>query len=146
MSSEHKLTGSQRQQMIAEAAYFKAERRGFEGGDAVRDWCEAEAEIDARLLQLEDGQLIERVERALVESGKKLAAARRKLARLSTDTGREWRRELDKLAALRDSLEPKLVELKEQGARVGKNLRDQAEKMGDELAKVVQRLEEKSKQ
>jgi hypothetical protein len=37
--------------MIAEAAYFKAQRRGFTGGDAKRDWAEAEAEIDTWLLE-----------------------------------------------------------------------------------------------
>ena len=65
MSSQQKITSGQRQQMIAEAAYFKAERRGFNGGDAVRDWCEAEAEIDAQLLGQEDIQLVERIEDAL---------------------------------------------------------------------------------
>jgi hypothetical protein len=32
--------------MIAEAAYFLAERRGFQGGDPLQDWLEAEAAID----------------------------------------------------------------------------------------------------
>jgi hypothetical protein len=36
--------------MIAEAAYFRAQRRGFRGGDPDRDWIEAEVEIDALLL------------------------------------------------------------------------------------------------
>jgi len=36
--------------MIAEAAYYLAEHRGFQGGDPVRDWLLAEAEIDHRLL------------------------------------------------------------------------------------------------
>lgn len=31
--------------MIAEAAYFRAERRGFQGGCPVDDWLEAEHEI-----------------------------------------------------------------------------------------------------
>jgi hypothetical protein len=38
-----------RQRMIADAAYYKAERRGFAAGDPdgpLRDWLEAEAEID----------------------------------------------------------------------------------------------------
>jgi hypothetical protein len=35
--------------MVAEAAYYRAQRRGFRG-DPVRDWTEAEAEIDAILL------------------------------------------------------------------------------------------------
>jgi hypothetical protein len=36
-------------QMIEEAAYFLAEKRGFSRGDPVADWLAAEAEIDALL-------------------------------------------------------------------------------------------------
>ncbi len=35
-----------REQMIAEAAYFKALNRDFQGDYCVEDWLEAEAEID----------------------------------------------------------------------------------------------------
>ncbi len=35
-----------RQQMIATAAYYLAERRGFNGGDEIQDWLEAESELD----------------------------------------------------------------------------------------------------
>ena len=38
-----------RKHFIAEAAYFKAERRGFAPGFERQDWDEAEAEIDALL-------------------------------------------------------------------------------------------------
>lgn len=38
-----------REQMIADAAYFLAEQRGFEAGDPMIDWLAAEAEIDAAL-------------------------------------------------------------------------------------------------
>jgi hypothetical protein len=145
MSSQHKVTNSQRQQMIAEAAYFRAERRGFNGGDTVRDWCEAEAEIDAELRKLEDGQLVERVEEALDAAAKRLAGARRKLARLSSDARGEWERDLDKLVALRDALKPKLGELKEQGAQAGRRLREQTEKIGADLSELMRRLEAKGK-
>ena len=37
--------------MIAEAAYYHAERRGFMGGDMDEDWSLAEAEIDSMLSQ-----------------------------------------------------------------------------------------------
>lgn len=40
---------SQRHQMIAEAAYFRAEERGFAVGSEVEDWLAAEAEIDQLL-------------------------------------------------------------------------------------------------
>lgn len=35
-----------REQMIAEAAYYRAERRGFVGGHEMSDWLQAEAEVE----------------------------------------------------------------------------------------------------
>jgi hypothetical protein len=40
----------QRAALIAEAAYFRAEKRGFRPGHETEDWLAAEAEVDARLL------------------------------------------------------------------------------------------------
>ncbi|MFH0784467.1 MAG: DUF2934 domain-containing protein [Pseudomonadota bacterium] len=40
------ITPEQRYQMIAEAAYFRAEKRDLIGGDVAHDWLEAEVEID----------------------------------------------------------------------------------------------------
>ena len=145
MSSQQKMTSGQRQQMIAEAAYFKAERRGFNGGDAVRDWCEAEAEIDAQLLGQEDIQLVERIEDALEAAANRLASVRRKVARLSNEARTEWERDLDKLAALRETLNPKLAELKAQGKQAGRKLREQAERMRDDITELLQRLETRAK-
>ena len=42
---------------IADAAYFHAEHRGFNGGDPVADWLAAEAEIDAALNKGEDASV-----------------------------------------------------------------------------------------
>jgi hypothetical protein len=39
----------ERHRLIREAAYYRAERRGFEGGDPTDDWAAAEAEIDRML-------------------------------------------------------------------------------------------------
>ena len=44
-----KISQDQRLGMIAETAYFKAEKRGFSGGDPVADWLAAESEVDALL-------------------------------------------------------------------------------------------------
>jgi hypothetical protein len=38
-----------RRAMIAEAAYLRAERRGFAAGNEEEDWLAAEAEVDALL-------------------------------------------------------------------------------------------------
>jgi hypothetical protein len=46
--------------MIAAAAYFLAEKRGFAPGHEVEDWLTAEREIDERL---EGERLLERVRR-----------------------------------------------------------------------------------
>jgi len=35
---------------IAEAAYYKAEKRGFEPGHEMEDWLEAEAETEQQVL------------------------------------------------------------------------------------------------
>lgn len=42
-------TPEDRYRMIRDAAFFRAERRGFDGGDPVQDWLEAETEIDRML-------------------------------------------------------------------------------------------------
>jgi hypothetical protein len=39
----------QRHTMIAEAAYFRAERRGFEPGHELEDWLGAESELERAL-------------------------------------------------------------------------------------------------
>jgi len=41
----------QRAELIARAAYFRAQNRGFEPGDELSDWLAAEAEVDAELLR-----------------------------------------------------------------------------------------------
>lgn len=41
----------QRGALIAEAAYFRAEKRGFAPGHELEDWLTAEAEVDDRLLR-----------------------------------------------------------------------------------------------
>ncbi len=43
------VTAAERERMVATAAYYRAQRRDFAPGEEVRDWLEAEAEIDALL-------------------------------------------------------------------------------------------------
>jgi hypothetical protein len=40
----------QRAALIAEAAFFRAEKRGFAPGHEVEDWLAAESEVDADLM------------------------------------------------------------------------------------------------
>lgn len=49
------VAAEERHRMIAEAAYYKALERGPANYDPVGDWVEAEAEIDAKLLEAAGG-------------------------------------------------------------------------------------------
>ena len=43
--------------LIAEAAFFRAEKRGFVPGYEIEDWLAAESEVDAKLMHaVEPGQ------------------------------------------------------------------------------------------
>ena len=49
VKSSKPVMGSQDwQAMVATAAYYRAEARGFLGGSAEEDWIDAEAEVAAR--------------------------------------------------------------------------------------------------
>jgi hypothetical protein len=45
-STARARAGEDRYRMIAEAAYFRAEARGFESGNELNDWLAAEIEVD----------------------------------------------------------------------------------------------------
>jgi hypothetical protein len=43
------VTPEERHEMVAVAAYYLAEKRGFPGGGALDDWITAERQIDAMI-------------------------------------------------------------------------------------------------
>ena len=43
------VSHEERWRMVAEAAYYIAQRRGFVGGDTNADWVAAEAQVDDKL-------------------------------------------------------------------------------------------------
>lgn len=48
-AKKQSITAQERERMIAAAAYYRAECRGFAPGRELEDWLEAEAEIDRQL-------------------------------------------------------------------------------------------------
>ncbi len=48
-SASSEVTPDERHRMIAEAAYQRAEQRGFTNGDPLRDWLEAETQIEMQI-------------------------------------------------------------------------------------------------
>jgi len=71
------VSAEERQRLIAEAAYFRAQQRGFSGGDPLDDWLAAERQINQALpgprQQKEELAAYEKLRKAV---GKILAEAR----------------------------------------------------------------------
>ena len=145
MATEYKTSSGQRRQMIAEAAYFRAERRAFDSGDPIEDWTAAEAEVDARLRWLEAEHLVGRLEEGLATASKKLAALKKKVSNMTVEARSEWSEDLEKLAKLRDTLQKKLPELREHGEEVGQKARQQAEKLWEEMTQIIHRVGAKAR-
>jgi len=54
LTAAHFVDLEQRAALIAEAAFYRAETRGFSPGHEVEDWLAAESEVDAKLLRAAD--------------------------------------------------------------------------------------------
>lgn len=132
-----------RRQMIAEAAYFRAEQRGFSGGDPVSDWLEAEEEIDAGLGKRDgaSGGLEDR----LATANAKLRAFRKQLAQSTAEARGEWEADIQKLAALRDRLRRHIREIRAQTGNAAEKLKPQADKIRDEMTAVIERLKQRGR-
>jgi Protein of unknown function (DUF2934) len=144
MGISNKTSPVPRRQMIAEAAYFKAERRGFSGGEEFRDWLEAEAEVDQRLRKREIEHFVERLDEGLVIVNKQLTSLKKKVGTVAAEARSEWQQDLEKLAKLRDTLKPKLAEIRVQGEHVGQEARQRAEKIWDEITEITRRIGQKA--
>jgi hypothetical protein len=57
VTADERVNEAARRQLIAEAAYYRAERRGFAPGGELEDWLGAEASVD---LSLSETRLIVR--------------------------------------------------------------------------------------
>ncbi len=124
------ISMEERQRMIAEAAYFRAEARGFSGGSAVDDWLAAEREVN-RMLPTPQQQKDE-----LVIYEKLRAAVRKFLA----DT-----REAVSAETVRQAFDKAVEELRKAGEHtadtVGKVAASLRKDMADAAAKMGPRWE-----
>jgi Skp family chaperone for outer membrane proteins len=125
--------------MIAEAAYFRAERRGFNGGDPLVDWVEAEAEINAQLGNDDEDSVLHRLEERLATANERLKALRKKLSRMKVEARAEWQHDAEKLATLRDALRMRLKEVRERGQEASRKAQKQADKIWEEISDIIQR-------
>jgi hypothetical protein len=143
MAASFSIDNKDRQQRIAEAAYFRAEQRGFNGGDSVSDWLLAEREVDAQLSQQEHHEhrhLLGDLEERLESAGKKLSALKKKASGLTADARKELEQDVQKLAKLRDNLQSRVEEIRAQGADASHKARQQAERLWADITQTLERL------
>jgi phosphoenolpyruvate-protein kinase (PTS system EI component) len=138
--SATKISAEERQKMIAEAAYFRAEERGFDGGDAMADWIEAEAEVNERLRQMEHDASMERLEERFAAAREHLRSLRRKIARRKAEARIEFHKDLEKLVQLQGTLGLQLQELRERGRHAGRSVRQQAEEVANEISEKISQV------
>ncbi len=141
------ISAAQRERMIAEAAYFRAEHRGFQPGDPVADWIEAEAEID-RLLEgrsaaglessrEEKGAWEERLEAQLRQLERTLRSFTESTRKVRGRTRAEMEGVLRSLSERQAKARTKLAEFHESSEVAWDDLRIGAEKAWNDLRLAI---------
>lgn len=141
------VTPEQRYQMIAEAAYFLAEKHGFAGRDSALDWVEAEAEID-RIIQQpgKEPQMTEKqafqqkLEAQLGEWDAKLEELKSKAQEAKAEIRADYEKQLEILASKRDMARTKVLELRQRTEGAWEDLKGGTEKAWDEMRKALDHI------
>jgi hypothetical protein len=145
--SDQGYSPEKRHQMIAVAAYYHAESRGFRGGDELRDWLDAEAEVE-HLLELQPGddpktsakhRFQQRLESQLSEWDARLDELKAKARDAKAEIRTEFEVQLEALAGKRAVAQEKLQELRRHGEWAWEDLKDGAEKTWGELREAIKR-------
>lgn len=141
--------GRNREEMIAVAAYFRAERRGFAPGEAHDDWLAAAAEID-RQLQADDtaretaAKAKQKFQRQLAAQLKdwdaRLAQWSEQAARAKSKTRGEYEKQLEALTAQRADAEKKLRQLRAHSVDAWEDVKEGAESVWQEMRKTMERV------
>jgi len=118
----------QKRRMIAEAAYFRAEKRGFADSDPVQDWLAAEAEIDEFLEKSRDHEL-QKQELAAYEK------MRRRMKKIFADT-----RDTINVETFKQAFEKVNKEFKDIGEFLPETVDKASKKLKQETAVAVEKL------
>ena len=145
--SEQGDTPEERHRMIAVAAYYHAERRGFRGGEELSDWLEAEEEVE-HLLEAQPGNdpkastkdhFQQKLETQLKEWDVSLEKLKAKARDAKAEIRTEFALQLEALAGKRALAQEKLQELRQHGEWAWEDLKDGAEKTWSELREAIKR-------
>ena len=143
------VTSEKRYQMIAEAAYFRAEKRGFVGGDVAQDWQEAEAEIDLIFhQQLEPGKesmitkqaFQQKLEMQLKEWDAKFDKLKAMAKKAKAEIRADIKEQIVALTSKRAAAHAKILELGQHSEDTWDELRTSAEKTWREMHEGLDRF------
>ena len=144
------ITPEQRYQMIAEAAYYHAERRGFIISDTAQDWLDAEVEID-RILQQQLGQsetpletakkaFPQKLDAQLKDWTAKLDELKVKARETKTELRADYEKQLQMLSEKRTTAQAKLQELRLRTEDAWEDLKGGTERAWDEMRKALDQI------
>lgn len=144
---EQELTDEQLQRhlMIAEAAYYHAERRGFWCGNPVTDWLEAEREIDAMLCSIEKSDQEKTAKTVFQETlasqlqkwDKKFDSLKNKAKKTSVELRHDLDLQLEAIHARRVVAYEKLQGLLQRSEDAWEDMKEGAEKALDEMKTAI---------
>lgn len=139
-------TPEQRHFLIAEAAYLRAAQRGFQSGDSVTDWLEAEAEIDAMLCGNTMTNITTQVdfqaqlEAQLKKWDKKLSALTNKAKKAQIELHQDVQAQLAAFHTQREMARDKLKSLRQHSEGAWEDMKKGAENTWDEMQKTVDNI------
>ncbi len=144
------ITNEHRHQMIATAAYYRAEHRAFLDGDPAADWYEAEAEINRMCEQLPippeqaraaaKREFLETLEAELRGFDGRLEALTDKLRGAKKTVRAEYEKQFAALAEKRAVADQRLRELRDRSEAAWEDLKDGAEKLWQELRQTIEQI------
>lgn len=144
------VTDEHRHQMIATAAYYRAERRAFRDGDSVADWLEAEAQIDRMLEQslmstkqaqvAAKSTFTDRLEMELRGFDAKLEELTDKARRAKRAVRAKYEKQIDALAKKRAVADQKLRELRDRSEPAWEDLKGGAERLWQDLRQRIEQM------
>ena len=144
------ITQGERHRMIATAAYYRAERRGFRDGDAYADWLQAETEIDRMmersLASCGDASggarhaFLDRLEGELREFDARLDELAGKARNAKKKVKTEYRKQVDLLSEKRVLADQRLRELKDRSGDALEDVKDGAEKLWNDIRRTIDKM------
>lgn len=132
------ISEGMRHRMIAEAAYFRAERRGFKNGDPATDWIEAERELSPKLSAADEMEATH--QERLIIANEWLKGIRKKLSQASKQAQEEWESDVEKLAKLRDRFIKQVHAIQGKTGPAADKARDNAEATWKKVESILDRF------